>query len=180
MGGRTGAAVMLAGVLTLAGCTQPTDEAATPSASIDKKAATAALWDPCTQISDQTLRSLDVDPATRESGVGGVQTEGWKMCSWSPSPRKDYSLTVDSSIFTVDDFKKKEGNVDFVDISVKGRSGWRYHRSNDKKNEKCDLLFPSSQGVHGISFYNLSPSAKTVPCDRALAAADVLVPLFPK
>ncbi|WP_373291858.1 DUF3558 domain-containing protein [Nocardia pneumoniae] len=171
---------MLAGALALTGCAQSADDAATPSTSIDKKAATAALWDPCTQISDQTLRSLEVDPSTRESGVGGVETEGWKMCSWSPSARSDYSLTVDSSIFTVDDFKKKEGNVDFVAISVKGRDGWRYHRSKDRKNETCDLLFPSSQGAHGISFYNLSPSSKEVPCDRALAAADVLVPLFPE
>ncbi|MEV6321400.1 DUF3558 domain-containing protein [Nocardia sp. NPDC051787] len=163
-----------------AGCSQSSDGTATPSTSIDKKAATAALWDPCTQISDQTLRSLDVDPSTRDSGVGGVETEGWKMCSWSSSPRNDYSLTVDSSIFTVDDFKKKEGNVDFVEIFVKGRNGWRYHRSTDHKNETCDLLFPTSKGTFGISFYNLSPSAKAVPCDRALAAADVLVPLFPE
>ncbi|MGK8511961.1 DUF3558 domain-containing protein [Nocardia asiatica] len=172
---------MLAGVVALStGCTQSSDGTATPSTSTDKHAATAALWDPCTQINDQTLRSLDVDPSTRQSGVGGVQTEGWKICTWFHPPLHDYSVEVDSTIFTVGDFKAKKENVDFIKISVKGREGWRYRRSTDRKNETCDLVFPSSQGAYGISFYSLSPSAATVPCDRALAAADVLVPLFPK
>ncbi|MEU4342686.1 DUF3558 domain-containing protein [Nocardia sp. NPDC023852] len=173
--------VALAGLLAPGtGCSQSTDGSATPSTGIDQKAATEALWDPCTQIGDEVLRRLDVDPASRDSGVGGVQLDGWKICSWYHPPGHDYSLTIYSTIFTVDDFKKKKENVDFVGVSVTGRSGWKFRRDSDKRNETCDLLFSAGGGSLQISFNRLSPSASVSPCDRATAAADVLVPLFPK
>ncbi|MGY1896628.1 DUF3558 domain-containing protein [Nocardia gipuzkoensis] len=163
-----------------AGCTQSTDGTANPNMSTDKNAATAALWDPCTQISDQTLRNLGVDPATRESGIGGVQVDRWKVCTWHDTPEWQYSLTVWSTTFTVDDLKKKKENVDFVDITIGVRNGVRHGIASDRKNEKCYLAFPASQGAVEVSVLNVSSRATVPPCDRVSSAAQVLVPAFPR
>lgn len=180
VGRRTGAAVVLAGVLALAGCTQSSDETATPSTSIDQKTANAALWDPCTQVSDGTLRTLGVDPSTRESGIGGVQVEGWKVCTWHDTPDWDYSLTVWSTSFTVDDLKQKKENVDFADISIGSRNGVRHRIASDSKNEKCYLAFPASQGTVEVSVLNVTSRATVPPCDRASSAANALMTFLPR
>ncbi|MGW4327557.1 DUF3558 domain-containing protein [Nocardia sp. NPDC004573] len=173
--------MLLVGTVALsAGCTQLSDGVAAPSTSIDKKASTAALWDPCTQISDQTLRSLDVDPSTRDSKVSGVDVEGWKTCSWHKTPDWDYTLGVWSTVYTVEDFKKKSDNVDFAAISIAGHSGFRFRRASDTRNEDCSLVFPVSQGSVQITIYSVGSRPTASPCDRAAAAANSLVSLFPQ
>ncbi|MEV0299139.1 DUF3558 domain-containing protein [Nocardia sp. NPDC050710] len=183
MGRRTTATVAaLAGVVLLAsGCGSETDGKATPSTGVGTSAATAALWDPCTQISDQVLQKVGVVPATKESGISGVQQPGWKVCSWHDRQSGwNYSLGVWSTTNTVDDFQKKSENTNFSDISIAGRSGVTYHRMNDKDGEDCDLLFPAAQGAVLITAFNTAAGAGVAPCDRARAAAETLVPLFPR
>ncbi|MGY1979957.1 DUF3558 domain-containing protein [Nocardia gipuzkoensis] len=180
MGQRTTATVAaIAGVVLVAsGCESGTNGTATPSTTVDTSAATAALWDPCTQVSDQLLEKIGVSPSTRESGVGGVEEPGWKHCNWSSA---DFALGVWSTIHSVEDFKKKEGNIEFTDISVGNRTGVQYRRTKDKFDEDCDLVFPSSHGALSITIYNHASSKNVVaPCTRARTAAESLVPIFPR
>lgn len=180
MGRRTTATVVaLAGVVLVAsGCDAGTNGTATPSTTTDISAATAALWDPCTQVSDQVLQKIGVSPSTRESGVAGVEEPGWKHCTWSGA---DFALGVWSTIHSVDDFKRKEGNVGFTDISVGGRSGVQYRRAKDKFDEDCDLVFPASDGALSITIYNHASSKNVIaPCTRAMTAAETLAPIFPR
>ncbi|MBF6063723.1 DUF3558 domain-containing protein [Nocardia terpenica] len=167
--------------VSLTGCGSSSPGTATPTTT-DKQAATAALWDPCTQIGSDTLQQLGVDQSSKDSGIGGVPQPGWKDCSWSYPPEHDQSVTIWSSIYTIDDYKQKADNTDFMPITAAGRSGWKYHRVSDKNNEKCDLVFPaqSSVGAYEISFYNLEPGLTASPCDRAMSVANIVVPLFPR
>ena len=57
---------VLCGVLA-AGCSTTESGKAQPSATTDPTAATAALWDPCSQIPDSTLTSLGLDVASKRS-----------------------------------------------------------------------------------------------------------------
>ncbi|MEU1959220.1 DUF3558 domain-containing protein [Nocardia sp. NPDC019375] len=170
---------MLAGAaLVASGCDSGTNGTATPSTTTDTSAATAALWDPCTQVSDQILLKIGVSPATRESGVAGVEEPGWKHCTWSSA---DFALGVWSTIHSVDDFRKKEGNIEFTDISVRGRSGVQYRRAKDKFDEDCALVFPASYGALSITIYNHASSKSVIaPCTRAMTVAETLVPTFPR
>ncbi|MEU2125382.1 DUF3558 domain-containing protein [Nocardia niwae] len=180
VGRRTTATVAaLAGVvLAASGCESGTNGTATPSTTIDTSAATAALWDPCTQVSDQVLQKIGVSPSTRESGVSGVEEPGWKHCNWSSA---DFALGVWSTIHSVDDFRRKEGNIEFTDISVGGRGGVQYRRAKDKHDEDCDLVFPASRGSLSITIYNHASSKNVIaPCTRAMTAAETLVPIFPR
>ncbi|MFD6108386.1 DUF3558 family protein, partial [Nocardia salmonicida] len=74
---------VLCGVLAAAGCASTESGKAQPSTSADQAAATAALWDPCGQIPDGTLVGLGMKPASKESGIFGVEEPGWKICRWT-------------------------------------------------------------------------------------------------
>ncbi|WP_433621463.1 DUF3558 domain-containing protein [Nocardia sp. CA-120079] len=169
-------------LLVVTGCGSTKGGTATPSTGAGgTSAATAALWDPCTQVSDQVLQKVGVVPSTKKSGVAGVEEPGWKVCAWNSAPSLwDYTVTVYSTIHNVDEYKKKKENVDFVGIKVQGRDGFRFHTTNDKDNEDCDLVFPAAQGALQISVFKASPNKPVVACDQAMVAADTLVPLFPR
>ncbi|WP_169812962.1 DUF3558 domain-containing protein [Nocardia niwae] len=180
MGRRTTATVAaLAGVvLAASACESGTNGTATPSTTIDTSAATAALWDPCTQVSNNTLRQIGVRPDTKRSGVAGVEEPGWKVCSWN---NDDFNLGVSTTIYTVDDFKAKPDNVNFSNISIAGRDGVQHRRESDRFNELCDLVFPANIGSFGVTISNrASARSPAEPCSRARAAAEILVPTFPR
>ncbi|WP_225726762.1 MULTISPECIES: DUF3558 domain-containing protein [unclassified Nocardia] len=167
-------------LLLTSGCGPDKQGQPTPT-TVNTSAATAALWDPCTQISDGTLQGLGVVPSTRKSDVAGVAEPGWKVCAWHDSTSDwNYSLGVWSTIHTVEEFKKKPDNVDFASISVGGREGFRFHTVTDTAKADCDLVFPSSQGAFQITVLSATSSKPVPACDKAMAAAQVLVPTFPK
>ncbi|WP_280244863.1 DUF3558 domain-containing protein [Nocardia abscessus] len=183
MGQRTTATVAaLAGVVLVAsGCESGTNGTATPSTTTDTSAATAALWDPCTQVPDEQLQRIGVVSSTKKSGIAGVEQPGWKVCSWHDAASQwNYSLGVWSTIYSIDDLRKKPGNVDFVSINVRGRDGFRFRNTSDVEGEDCDLAFPAGQGALQITVFNTSPKGNVAPCDRAMNAAEVLVPTFPR
>ncbi|WP_157124010.1 DUF3558 domain-containing protein [Nocardia pseudovaccinii] len=172
--------VVAVGMLLVAtGCGSTKGGTATPSTgAAGTSAATAALWDPCTQISDQVLRKVGVSPSTKRSGIAGVEEPGWKVCSWN---NDDFTVGVFSTINTVEDFKRKTDNIDFKDTSVAGRQGVEHRMASDKFDEVCSLVFPASQGVVQILIRNRTSSTNVVaPCTRAETVASNLVPVFPR
>ncbi|WP_194818519.1 DUF3558 domain-containing protein [Nocardia sp. XZ_19_385] len=179
VGRRTTATIAaLAGVVLVAsGCGSKTDGKAGPTTT-DTSAATAALWDPCVQISEAALKQIGVDPATKESGVAGVEEPGWKVCSWNNS---DFNLGVFSTVRTVEEFKKKPDNTDFADVTIGGRTGLRFRQTFDKDDKICDLLFSTAQGTVDITVSNrVSSKNKVSPCERAGTAAEILMPGVPR
>ncbi|MBF6468898.1 DUF3558 domain-containing protein [Nocardia beijingensis] len=183
MGRRTTATVAaLAGVvLVSSGCESGTNGTATPSTVTDTSAATAALWDPCTQVTDQILRQVGVDPATKKSGVVGIEEPGFKVCGWNdPAHPWNYSLGVWSTIHTVETFRNKTDNVDFTAVTINGRSGFTFRDQRYDLDEACDLIFPTSFGAVEVTIFNVSAKGRQVPpCERASTAAKVLLPVLP-
>ncbi|GGL28040.1 hypothetical protein GCM10011588_48570 [Nocardia jinanensis] len=181
---KVGAATVLAGALLAgSGCDATTSGSAAPATTADAAAATEALWDPCTQISDDVLRQVRVDPATRDNTISGVaNVEGWKLCSWhNKASRWDYTLGVWSTTYTVEELRKDANNVEFKDVSVTGRSGVQFRKAHDSHDSVCYLGFPFSNGTIEISVFNSAASdLGQDPCRTASAAADVLVAQLPK
>ncbi|MFC6011022.1 DUF3558 domain-containing protein [Nocardia lasii] len=163
--------VVVAGVLV--GCD---GESGTPVAT---SSAPVALWDPCSQISDDALRVSGVDPATEESGIGGVHQSGWEMCTWKGDK---YHLTVFSTGRTVAEFEQKPGYVDFRDVTFAGRTGRQYRVEGASMDLACDVVFSAQQGVVGIGILNspvLEPEELDDPCSYMRQVGEVLVPMFP-
>lgn len=178
---RKAATAVLAAAVVLVvgtGCSSSTSGTASPETS-DPKGATAALWDPCTQVTDDVLRQAGMDPATKTTNIGGVAVDGWKLCSWHDNPDYYYTLGVWSSLFTIEDLKKKPDNVDFQAVTAGGRNGFQYRTASDKNGTNCYVAFPASQGTFEVSIYNMSSRAAEAPCSHAVSAAAAIVPLFP-
>lgn len=138
----------------------------------------AALWNPCTQIPDQVLRDAGVDPATEESGIGGVHQSGWEICSWNAP---EFSLAVFSTGRVVAEFEQKSGNVEFRDITISGRQGRQFKVEGASKHLMCDAVFPAAQGVVQLNILN-HPALDDLedPCAVLSRVGETVVPLFPQ
>ncbi|MFI2478492.1 DUF3558 domain-containing protein [Nocardia xishanensis] len=149
------------------------------SPSTSSSAAEAPLFNPCTGIPDDVLRSARVDPATEESGIAGVHQHGWEICSWDS---KEFMLTVFSTRRTVEEFEKKPENIEFEDVTVAGRAGRQFKVEGTSKDLGCDVLFPvSPRGVVQLRILNrISRDNREDPCAVLYRVGESLVPVFPK
>lgn len=173
---------VLCGVLAVGGCSTTESGNAQPSTTTDLAAATAALWDPCSEIPDATLSDLGLRASSAEPGILGADEPGWKICRWAEDEvPANFSMAVYSSVHTVDEIQAKPGNVEFNDVTVAGRSGLQYRDSVRDADEFCLIAFPTTSGFIQVDAINRSAEAKqTPPCDRAHSFAEVLVPMFPE
>ncbi|QIS10739.1 DUF3558 domain-containing protein [Nocardia arthritidis] len=171
----------LAGALLLASGCGPDKQGQPSPTTANTSAATAALWDPCTQIPEQKLRQLGLDPSSKTSGIAGVEEPGYKACGWyDPEHPVNFNITVFTTIYTLDDVKKKKDNTGFSDVSVQGRNGLTYRTTGSNPSEACTIAFPASQGSIQIIVFNSSAKGRQIPsCDRAKNAADTLSSIFP-
>ncbi|MFF2086071.1 DUF3558 domain-containing protein [Nocardia sp. NPDC058176] len=152
-------------------------ESGTPVAT---SSAPAPLWDPCSEIPDDAIRAVGVDPATEELGIGGVHQSGWEICRWRGGDK--YSVAVFSTARTVSEFEQKPGQVDFRDVTIADRTGRQFKVEGASMDLRCDVLFPAQQGVVQISIMNrasLEPEELEDPCVYAQRVGEVFVPLFP-
>ncbi|MFJ1457082.1 DUF3558 domain-containing protein [Nocardia sp. N2S4-5] len=140
--------------------------------------AEVALWDPCTQVPDDVLQRAGVDPKTKESGIAGVHQSGWEICAWKG---KKYHLNVFSGNRTVQEIETKEGNVEFQDVVIAGRSGRKYRVEGASKNDTCNVAFPAAQGVFEIMIGNSAiVDNPGDPCESLRNVGEQVVPLLPK
>ncbi|MCP2291658.1 DUF3558 domain-containing protein [Nocardia amikacinitolerans] len=140
--------------------------------------AAAALFNPCTGISDDVVRAAGADPATEESGIAGVHQPGWEICGWTA---KTYFITVFSTGRTVEEFESKPGNVEFQDVTVAGRPGRQFKVEGASKDDLCDVLFPAAQGVVQLRIENkASTDGAEDPCAVLYRVGESMVPTFPR
>lgn len=156
-----------------AGCSSTTG--GTPTTTADKA---TDLWDPCS-LDQATVQAMGVDPATKDTGIAGVQQSGWKICGWEG---KQYGLTVYSTAKGVDYYKAKPENTDFAPVTVAGRSGQQFRVNGTTRDLKCDIIFPNKQGIVQITLLgwpgNDTPIAD--PCGKLTEVAGQLVPKLPE
>ncbi|WP_084787016.1 MULTISPECIES: DUF3558 domain-containing protein [Nocardia] len=174
-------ATVLCGVLAAAGCSTTETGNAQPSTT-DQAAATAALWDPCSQIPDSTLTSVGLDVASERSGILGAEEPGWKICRWEDQEfPPNYSVGAYSTVHTVDEMRAKPDNIEFQDVVIAGRSGVQFRQRQYNANEDCSFMFSTASGFAQLDVLNTGVKAKSVPpCERLKPIAEAIVPLFPK
>ncbi|WP_227984954.1 DUF3558 domain-containing protein [Nocardia spumae] len=169
------AIVLLAAVVpVLAACNSGDgNSSADPATS----AATATLWDPCTQIPDDVLRRAGVDPSTKQSGIAGVHQSGWEICNWKG---KQYTLAVLSGNHSVQEVTGKEGNVDVQGVTIAGRAGQQFRVDGATKDLTCDVVFPSGQGAIELTVIgSLALDNSGDPCHSLNSVGEQIVPVLP-
>lgn len=175
-------AVAVAATLAAAGCSPSTHD--TPPAAITTTAvASAATWDPCTQVTDDQIRQLGLDPATKDPDTAGAQYPGWKTCSWTRAGAR-YGLGVlSTNTRTLDQQVRHDpDNSDIVEITIGDRKMLQYHFGHDDRSMDCNIaLGTASNGVVFLSVNGSSVTQWPKPvCEIARQAATVLLPVLPK
>ncbi|MFE3543725.1 DUF3558 domain-containing protein [Nocardia sp. NPDC059177] len=175
-------ASVVCGVLAVAGCSTAEEGNAQPSSTTDMAAATAALWDPCSEIPESTLTGLGLDVSSKRSGILGVEEPGWRTCRWEDAEYPpNYGVGAYTTIHTIDELRAKPTNVDVEDVTIAGQVGLQYRQTHNDADEECSFAFPTSYGLAQIDLLNISTKSKSVPpCERLKPIAEAIIPLFPK
>ncbi len=151
---------------------------ATSGSPTTSTTAAKALFDPCTGIPDDALRAAGVDPATKKSGIAGVDQSGWEICGWK-GPK--YFITVYSAGRAVSEVESKPGNVEFKDVELAGRPGRQFRVEGAAKDLECDAVFPASQGLLQLSVSNRAGQDNLEdPCTILHGVGESIVPVLPR
>ncbi|MEU2035113.1 DUF3558 domain-containing protein [Nocardia amamiensis] len=165
------AAGLLVAGLALTGC-----DSADGDPQPTTTTAAAALFNPCTGIPDDALRGAGVDPATEETGIGGVQQAGWEICAWKGSR---YSISIYSTSKLPAEIANKPGNTGQRDATIAGRTGTEFRSQG--WDRQCNIVFPAEQGVVQLQVLGrLSETNPEDPCATLSRVGEAVVPSLPK
>lgn len=173
--GRWGvAALVVAGVVGLAGCGSTSVEG---QAETTKVEAGEPTFDPCS-IPDEVLRTVGVDPASVTRDIVGVKQPGWSVCRWRAP---DYFVTVFATGRSIATIRADDQFSDVTPVELDGREAFTFRDAADKRNEFCDVLFTSgSDSVMIKSSYLTGRTPPEGPCPLALENARALVKSMPR
>ncbi|MGO4203965.1 DUF3558 domain-containing protein [Rhodococcus sp. TAF43] len=160
--------------LVLAGCGS---EAVSGDAETEGVAAGEPVFSPCDDIPDDVVRSLGVDPTTKERDIMGVKQPGWNICGWMGAGP---SLSVFATNHSLDDVRANQKNTEFTPVDLEGRSGFSYREIADTDRRSCDVAVGTSGGAVLISVSYLGVDAVVEdPCVIATRATRGLVGYLP-
>lgn len=180
-----GAALAVGATLVAVGCNDATDTP-TPTATTTVAAAStsksgdpdAALWDPCT-LPESAISGTDLNQATREKDVAGVDFTGWKVCGWQAAARW-YDLGVLSGAFVLDEVRRRQDKESFTPLTVGSHRALQYLDVGDSKRLKCSVAV---ENAHGTVIFKVttrySVGKQGEPCQEAVRHADDLVRYLP-
>ncbi|RJO78705.1 DUF3558 domain-containing protein [Nocardia panacis] len=148
------------------------------------------LWNPCTDLSDDVLRVLRVNPADKHVGIdsGNPTNAAAKSCSWN-STEGPYGVGVGAERFSLADVRKNKVLLNFRDVRVGSRPGLMYQdniATNDGSADPltCYVSVPYKQGSIDLFIYwsrgEESKASQLPPCDIALSRATDLVSYLPQ
>lgn len=185
---RGAARMVLAGMVVaglVAGCSSGGDGTPEPDSSGKPTSGEPTVqYNPCSELSDDALRAMQVDPASKSTvtdAPSGPVT--WRMCTWS-STEGPYLVTVGSSTYTMDEARKNDTVTGFRDVQVGPRSGLMYQDKNDEDKLRCYVSLPSSKGMFvvivGWRYSQRASLPQAPPCDLAARHASQLEAYLPK
>ncbi|GDY34081.1 DUF3558 domain-containing protein [Gandjariella thermophila] len=157
-------------VLAVTGCGGSVGGQPNPTMSSSAGAAGAIdAVDPCTLLTPEELRQLDVptqsDPANASGETG---------CQWTG---KRLFVTLAKAHDRLDYFTKRPGQyVNLAENTVNGRQGVHFQIS--QSNTECSQVMAVGTGyvVAAVGFFDHSPD----PCGKALKIAQMVEPRLPR
>ncbi len=139
-----------------------------------------ALWNPCTEISDDVLQSAGLRPATEDSGITRPLHSRQEICRWD-APGYAYAVTVYSTAETVTETEREPALVEFQDVTLAGRTGRQFRIAGDSKPFGCNVVFAAEQGGFQIRVF-IDPSLveRENLCQRLDLVSRSIVPVLPR
>lgn len=176
------AGMALAGLVS--GCSTPgTGEPAAQGQSTASGEVTVE-FNPCTDLSDEALRAVHVDPATKDTTIDPPEgPTTWRICGWT-SALGPYYVNVASTTHTQDEVHSNPSVTGFAPVQVNGRSGLTFYSNSDSDRLSCYVSFPAEQGMFNVTVDWMYSERKSMteapPCGLAVRHARELEPFLPK
>jgi hypothetical protein len=171
----------VAAVLVLAtGCNSGSTTGGSSSTTTARDTDSIQVWDPCTQLSDDVLRSVGLDPSTK-----GVTTDvptgpaSWRICGWK-TPDNTADINVLSSAHTLDEERTNPRVTVLKDVTIGPRQGI-LSRDTSETGGDCYASMPAAQGMVEIVARPVgsTPLSQDM-CPTAIQFATALEPHLPK
>uniref|UniRef100_UPI002454D582 DUF3558 domain-containing protein n=1 Tax=Nocardia farcinica TaxID=37329 RepID=UPI002454D582 len=141
----TGAAII--GLAT--GCGLLDSTGSTPGTPTATEAEMDNLLNPCTDIRDEWLIELGLDPSTERDIVNPDKVSSWRICGWEPSVFS-YRMDVLSSSRTIQETRNNPDIEVFRDVTIGGRAGL-LTTNKIEGARSCYVNLPAEQGMFAIS-----------------------------
>uniref|UniRef100_UPI00068775C3 DUF3558 domain-containing protein n=1 Tax=Nocardia paucivorans TaxID=114259 RepID=UPI00068775C3 len=142
---------------------------------------TIVVFDPCTQINDDVLASMGLDPASKNVVTNAQEgPTSWRVCNWKPTHRQ-YGMVVFSTSHTLDEARKNEYHINLRETTVGGRPAIVSRDKTDPEGEGCYVSFSAQQGMFevGALWVDGDPSDGDI-CAIAMQYATAIEPHLPK
>lgn len=149
---------------------------------VDGNALAAERWDPCS-IPTESLATTGLDSTFKEIGWGrGVSVQDWSLCIFrGPDVQPSYFFNVKSSdVYTVQDARVNESNLNGVDLEIAGRDAYRYSTATSQSITDCNIAVdvPTGVVVFAVNSMGTDPIGAD-PCDLVLTHTRDLAVLLP-
>lgn len=154
-------AALVAGCSTVDGDAQAVDPAAHEPA-----------FDPCSDIPDDAIRAVGMDPASEGRDILGVHQPGWKLCSWNDD---SVAVSVYSAGRALDEIRSNPDFLDFADTVVDGAAGLVFRRSAEPASVRCYVAFGGNDQLVMVAV-TVGGVEDGEPCERAHEAASTFRP----
>ncbi|WP_228789558.1 DUF3558 domain-containing protein [Nocardia puris] len=181
------AAVGVAAVAVLAGCSSTVDGTATEQGQGSAPTShdeSIPLFNPCTDLSDEVLAGADLDPASKQVTVDRQDgpPSWWKICDWD-STDGPYGVSIFSTRRTVEERRSNERSRFVRDVTIGTRAGVVTTNPDDPDELTCHVSIPAAQGMFELGITWLygepQPTADTPPCDLAVRHMEYFEPHLP-
>ncbi|MGW0251829.1 DUF3558 domain-containing protein [Nocardia goodfellowii] len=139
------------------------------------------VWNPCTQLTDEALRSARVDPTTKSVITDAAQgPTSWRACQWQAT-ELPYFVSVLSTSHTQDESRANPKLTNFRDVTIGPRKALIYQEKSEPSADGCYVSLPAEQGMVEVRTgkRQTKPIAAD-PCDLAVGHAKNLEPYLPK
>jgi hypothetical protein len=141
----------------------------------------AERWDPCS-ITPEALAATGLDPSFQEGWGPGIEVRDWSLCIFrGPEAQPSYFFNVKSSdVFTVEDARDNETNLNGVDVEVDGRDAYRFTTANSRSITDCNVAVDVVNGVVVFTVNSMGTDPIGAdPCGLAQAHTTDLAALLP-
>lgn len=180
------AAVGVAAVAVLAGCSSTVDGTATEQGQGSAPTShdeSIPLFNPCTDLSDEVLAGADLDPASKQVTVDRQDgpPSWWKICDWR-STEGPYAVAVLSSRRTVEERRANENSPFVKDVTVGSRDAI-VTTNKDVDKLACYVSMPAHQGMFEVGilwrYSEREKMTESPPCGLAIEYAGYFEPHLP-
>lgn len=132
------------------GCTSSTEGSVTGTAA-PTVAGPIDVFNPCTDLPDQVLIGIGLNPATKSVVTDPPEGESsWRVCGWR-TPDNLIRVTVLSTSHTLDEGRKNENMVQKSETTVGSREALRSYDKSETDGRSCYTSMEADQGMFEIS-----------------------------